>query len=89
MFWEILHKLAELHSTEDVLLTPKDHILSTGHTHKDGQLQSDDNCKLDAYSSRGVGGVRGYQRDGRRYIGAGRKCMPLGASRGIRALGGS
>ena len=27
MFWEILQKLAELHSTEDVLLTPKDGIL--------------------------------------------------------------
>ena len=27
MFWEILQKLAELHSTEDVLLTPQDGIL--------------------------------------------------------------
>ena len=27
MFWEILQKLAELHSTEDVLLTPHDGIL--------------------------------------------------------------
>ena len=39
MFWEILHKLAELHSTEDILLTPKDGILSTGCTHEDCQLQ--------------------------------------------------
>ena len=43
MFWEILQKLAELHSIEDILLTPKDGILSTGHTHEDGQFQSDDN----------------------------------------------
>ena len=42
MFWEILQKLAELHSTEDIL-TPKDGILSTGCTCEDGQLQSDDN----------------------------------------------
>ena len=43
MFWEILQKLAELHSPEDVLLAPKDSILSTGCTDEDGQLQSDDN----------------------------------------------
>ena len=43
MFWEILQKLAELHSTEDVLLTPKDGKLSNGHTHEDSQFQSDDN----------------------------------------------
>ena len=43
MFWEILQKLALLHSTKDVLLTPKDGILSTGHTCEDGQFQSDDN----------------------------------------------
>ena len=33
-----------------------------GHTREDGQLQSDDNCKLDAYTSRGVGvsgGIKG------------------------------
>ena len=27
MFWEMLQTLAELHSTEDVLLTPQDVIL--------------------------------------------------------------
>ena len=43
MFWEILQKLAELHSTGDILMTPKDGILSIGHTHEDGQLQSDNN----------------------------------------------
>ena len=43
MFWEILQKLAELHSTEDALLTPKDGILSTGRNYEDGQFQSDDN----------------------------------------------
>ena len=39
MFWEILQKLAELHSTEDVILTPKDGKLSTGHTLEDSKLQ--------------------------------------------------
>ena len=43
MFCEILQKLAEIHSTEDILLTPKDGILQTGHTCEDGQLQIDDN----------------------------------------------
>ena len=43
MFWEMLQKLAELHSTEDVLLTLQDGILQTAHTCEDGQLQSDDN----------------------------------------------
>ena len=43
MFWEMLQTLAELHSTEDVLLTPQDGILQTGCTHEDSQLQSDDN----------------------------------------------
>ena len=47
MFWEIMQKLAELHSTEDVLLTPQYGILYTGCTHEDGQLSSDDNCKQD------------------------------------------
>ena len=42
-FREILQKLAELHSTADVPLTPKDGILYSGHTPEDGQLESDDN----------------------------------------------
>ena len=78
MFWEILHKLAELYSTEDVLLTPKDGILSSGHTHEDNQLQSDDNCKLDAYTSKGVGGFKGIKGMIVGALGAGRKCMPSG-----------
>ena len=41
----MLQKLAELHSTEDVPLTPKDGILYSGHTPEDDQLQSDDHCK--------------------------------------------
>ena len=47
IFWEILQKLAELPSTEDVPSTPKDGILYSGHTPEDGQLQSDDNCNDD------------------------------------------
>ena len=43
MFWEILQKLAELHNTEDVLVTFQDGILKTQPTREDGRLQSDDN----------------------------------------------
>ena len=81
MLWEILHKLAELHSTEDILLMPKDGKLSTGHTHEDGQLQSDDICKLDAYTSRGIGVSGGIKGMAGGALGAGRQCMPSGASR--------
>ena len=84
MFREILHKWAEPHSTKDVLLTPKDGILSTGHTCEDGQLQSDDKCKLDAYTSMGVGVSGGIKGMAGGTLWAGRKCMPSQASRGIR-----
>ena len=47
MCWEIQQKLAELHSTVNVPLTPTHGILYTGHTPEDGQLQSDDNWKLE------------------------------------------
>ena len=53
MFWEILQKLAELHSTADIFLTTTDGILQTAHTCEDGQLQSDNDRQL--------GVVRGHQ----------------------------
>ena len=87
MFWEILLKLAELHSTEDVLLTPKDGILSTGHTCEDGQLQSDDKFKLDTYTSRGVVGVRGCQGDGRGCIGGWQEVYALRGQQGYQHQG--
>ena len=46
MFWEVLQKLAELHSTADVFLTTTDGMLKTAHTHEDSQLQSDNDRKL-------------------------------------------
>ena len=39
LFWEILQKLAELHSSSDVPLTPTDSILYSGHTSEDGLSQ--------------------------------------------------
>ena len=41
--WEILQKLAELHSIADVPLTPENGILYSGHTLEHGPLQSDNN----------------------------------------------
>ena len=56
----ILQKLAELHSTADVLLTTTDGILSIAHTHKNGQLQSDNDRNLG--NVWGVRSVEGHQR---------------------------
>ena len=41
----MLHKLAELHRTEDILLKTKDGILQTGCIREDGQLKTDSNGK--------------------------------------------
>ena len=96
IFWEILQKFAELHRSEDVLLTTKDSILLTRWTHEDGQLQTDDNSKLG-----GVGGVRGNWgpsgeigaikgcRGVRASLGAGRESRYSGASRGISDIRGN
>ena len=50
MFWEIMQKLPELQSTENVA---EDGILWSGCSHEDGQLQSDNNCQQERERERG------------------------------------
>ena len=73
MFWEILQKLAEPHSTADVFLTTIDGILLTAHTHEDSQLQSDSDRKLGS-----LGGVEGPSGGVGDVLGAGRECRYSG-----------
>ena len=47
MFWEILLKLPELQSTENVA---EDGILWSGCNHEGGQLQSDNKCQQGIYA---------------------------------------